>query len=152
MKFIEITSRKFIFEDATRNGGASNYKYRWLQTYKRFKILSYLEFEYRKSHTIKGDIRLELTCATKSSILHLHPQLLSQDSQHFTLTLAVLPGAALPHPKRGTAAVRHCHTWAATLPRLKWPLGLRGIYTFSLPPQCLSGALHSFSSSKNRRE
>ena len=26
MRFIEMTSREFIFEDATRNGGASNYK------------------------------------------------------------------------------------------------------------------------------
>ena len=54
MRFIDMTSRKFIFEDATRNGGAPNNKYRWLQTQKRFKILIYLEFEYRKSRTIKG--------------------------------------------------------------------------------------------------
>ena len=26
MSFIEMTSREFIFEDATRNGGSSNYK------------------------------------------------------------------------------------------------------------------------------
>ena len=26
MRFIEITSREFIFEDVTRNGGAPNYK------------------------------------------------------------------------------------------------------------------------------
>ena len=70
MRFIEITSREFIFEDATRNGGASNYKYRWLQTKKRFKILLYLEFEYRKSRTIKGDTMLNPTCATKCLILH----------------------------------------------------------------------------------
>ena len=38
---------------------------------------------------------LKLTCATKCSILNIHPQLLSQDSQHFTLTLPVLPGAAV---------------------------------------------------------
>ena len=55
MRFIEMTSREFIFEDATRNGGAPNYKCRWLQTQKRFKILLYLEFEYRKSYTIKWD-------------------------------------------------------------------------------------------------
>ena len=55
MRFIEMTSREFIFDDATRNGGAPNYKYRWLQTQKRFKILLDLESEYRKSHTIKGD-------------------------------------------------------------------------------------------------
>ena len=48
MRFIDMTSRKFIFEDATRNGGAPNNKYRWLQTQKRFKIILYLKFEYRK--------------------------------------------------------------------------------------------------------
>ena len=63
---------------------------------KEVEILLYFEFEYRKSCTIKGDTMLELTCATKCSILHLHPQLLSQDSQHFTLTLAVLPCPAVP--------------------------------------------------------
>jgi len=52
---------------------------------------------------------LKLTYATKCSNLHIHPQLLSQDSQHFTLTLAVLPDATVPHLERGTAAVRHCH-------------------------------------------
>jgi len=110
MRFIKMTIRKFIFKDATRNGGAPNYKYRWLQTQKRFKILLYLEFEYRISHTIKGDIMLKLTCATKCSILHIYPQLLSQDSQHFTLTLIVLPGAVVPHFERGTTTVRHCRT------------------------------------------
>ena len=54
MKFIEMTSREFIFKDATRNGGAPNYKYRWLQTQKMFKILLYLEFEYRKKSYYKG--------------------------------------------------------------------------------------------------
>ena len=54
MRFIEMTSRNFIFEDVTQNGGGPNYKYRWLQTQKRFKILLYLESEYRKSCTIKG--------------------------------------------------------------------------------------------------
>ena len=28
MRFIEMTSREFIFEDVTQNGGAPNYKYR----------------------------------------------------------------------------------------------------------------------------
>jgi hypothetical protein len=40
----------------------------------------YFEFEYRKSRTIKGDIILMLNYATKCSILHIDPQLLSQDS------------------------------------------------------------------------
>ena len=72
MRFIEMTSREFIFEDATRNG-APNYKYKWLQTQKRFKILLYLEFEYRKNCTIKGDTMLKLICATKCSNNHKHP-------------------------------------------------------------------------------
>ena len=70
MRFIEMTSREIIFEDATQNGGASNYKYRWLQTQKSFKILLYLKFEYRKSRTIKGDTMLKSTCEIKCSILH----------------------------------------------------------------------------------
>ena len=73
MRFIEMTSSEFIFEDATQNGGAPNYKYRWLQTQKMFKILLYLKFEYRKSRTIKGDTMLKLICATKCSNIHLLP-------------------------------------------------------------------------------
>ena len=63
----------------------------------------------------------------------MHPQIYSQDSLHFTITLAVLPGAVVPHMKRGTAALelRHCRDLSD-----RWGLG--GIYTFSLPPQCLS--------------
>ena len=40
---------------------------------------------------------LKLICATKCSNNHMHPQIHSQDSLHFTLTLAILRGAALPH-------------------------------------------------------
>ena len=103
-----------MFEDATRNGGAPNYKYRWLQTQKRFKILLYLEFEYRKSRTIKGDTMLKLICATKCSNNHKHPQIHSQDSPHFTITLAVLRGAALSHLKRGTDALESRHKEVST--------------------------------------
>ena len=106
MRFIEMTSREFIFEDATRNGGAPNYKCRWLQTQRRFKFF-YILNKYRKSRTIKGDTMLKLICATKCSNIHIHSQIHSQDSLHFTFTLVVLCGAALPHLKRGTAAVRH---------------------------------------------
>ena len=45
---------------------------------------------------------LKLICATKCSNIHMHPQIHSQDSLHFTLTLTVLRGAALPHLKRGS--------------------------------------------------
>ena len=44
----------------------------------------------------------KLICATKCSNNHMHPQIHSQDSLHFTITLAVLRGAALPHFKRGS--------------------------------------------------
>ena len=52
---------------------------------------------------------LKVTCATKCSNIHMHPQIHNQDSQNFTL--AILTGAALPHLKRGTAALKpwHCH-------------------------------------------
>jgi len=52
---------------------------------------------------------LKLICATKCSNNHMHPQIHSQDSLHFTITLAVLRGVALPHSKRGTAALESWH-------------------------------------------
>ena len=75
-----------------------NYKYRWLQTQKRFKILLYLEFEYSKNYTIKGDIMLKLIYATKYSNNHKHHQIYSQDSLHYTFTLAVLRGESFDSP------------------------------------------------------
>ena len=43
---------------------------------------------------------LKLICATKCSNNHKHPQIHSQDSLHFSITLAVLRGASsdLPDP------------------------------------------------------
>ena len=67
----------------------------------------------------KGDTMLKLTYATKCSNLHMHPQIHSQDSQHFTLTLAVLPGTVVSHLERGTVAEWHCRTCAAALSQLK---------------------------------
>ena len=113
MRFIEMTSREFIFKDATRNGGAPNYKYRWLQTQKRFMILLYHELEYRKSRTIKGDTMLKLICATKCSNNHKHPQIHSQDSPHFTITLPILCSAVLSYLKRGTDALESRHKEAS---------------------------------------
>ena len=52
---------------------------------------------------------LKLICATKCSNNHMHPQIHSQDSLYFTITIAVLRGAALPHLKRGTAALESRH-------------------------------------------
>ena len=45
---------------------------------------------------------LKLICATKCSNNHKHPQIHSQDSLHFTITLTVLRGATLPHLTRGS--------------------------------------------------
>ena len=70
---------------------------------KEVSILLYIEFEYRKSRTIKEDAMLKLTCATKCSNIHMYPQIHSQDMLTFTLTLAVLIGVALPHLSHGTA-------------------------------------------------
>ena len=44
----------------------------------------------------------KLICATKCSNNHKHSQIHSQDSLYFTITLAVLRGAALSHLKRGS--------------------------------------------------
>ena len=70
MRFIEMISRDFMFEDATRNGGAPNYKCRWLQTQRRFKFFYILNLS-----TIKGDTMLKLTCATKWLNIHMHTQI-----------------------------------------------------------------------------
>ena len=126
-----MTSKEFIFEDATRNGGAPNYKCRWLQTRRRFKFFYIFEFEYRKSHTIKRDTILKLICATKCSNIHMHPQIHSQESLHFTLTLVVLRGAALPQCDTAAVEPRHCHDSSD-----RW--GMRGIYTLPLPSQWYS--------------
>ena len=41
---------------------------------------------------------LKLRCASKCSNNHMHPQIHSQDSLHFTITLAVLRGASSDSP------------------------------------------------------
>ena len=42
---------------------------------------------------------LKLICATKCSNNHMHPQIHSQDSLHFTIILTVLQGASSDLPK-----------------------------------------------------
>ena len=144
MRFIEMISRDFMFEDATRNGGAPNYKCRWLQTQRRFKFFYILNLSIEKV-TIKGDTMLKLICATKCSNIHMHRLIHSQDSLYFTLTLAILCGAALPHLKRGTAALepRHCHDLSD-----RWGLG--GIYTLPLSFQRYSASSSSLPHAQNR--
>ena len=82
---------------------------------------------------------LKLTCTTKCSNLHMHPQIHNQDSLHFTLTLAILPGAALPHLKRGTAALKpwHCRDLSD-----RWGWGVLIPFSF-LPNVSLLSPTHS---------
>ena len=89
---------------------------------------------------------LKLICATKCSNIHMHPHIHSQDSINFTLTLAVLTGAALPHLKRGTVALEpwHCRDSSD-----RWELG--GIYTFPLSPQWYSASSSSLQHAQNRK-
>ena len=49
MRFIEMTSREFMFEDDTQNGGARNYKCRWLQAQRRFISFYILNLSIRKA-------------------------------------------------------------------------------------------------------
>ena len=49
MRFIKMTSMEFIFEDATCNGGAPNYKCRWVQTQRRFKFFYILNLSIDKA-------------------------------------------------------------------------------------------------------
>ena len=104
------------------------------------------KFEYRKSRTIKGGTVLKLICATKCSNNHMHPQIHSQDSLHFTLTLAILHGMALPHLKRGTTALepRHCRDLSD-----RWGLGV--FIPFPFLPNGSLPLLPHFSSSKIER-
>ena len=90
-------------KDNTFDGGAPYYKKDAVTNSKVFKFFDILNLSIGKSRTIKRDTMLKLTCATKCLNLHMHPQIHSQDSQHFTLTLDVLPGAALPHLSRDAA-------------------------------------------------
>ena len=48
MRFIKMKRREFIFEDATRNEGAPNYKGRWFQTQRRFKFFYILNLTIGK--------------------------------------------------------------------------------------------------------
>ena len=85
------------------------------------------------------DTMLKLTCATKCSNIHMHPQIHSQNNLNFTLTLAVLTGMALPHLKRGTVALKSYHYHDLSD---RWGRG--DIYTHPLPPQELSSSFCSF--------
>ena len=47
-RFIKMTNREFIFENATWNGGAPNYKCRWFQTQRRIKFFYILNLSIEK--------------------------------------------------------------------------------------------------------
>ena len=127
MRFIEMTSRESRIEDVIRNGGAPNYKWWWLKTQRRFKFFYISNLSLGMSYYKGGHNKVAKVCNQVLNLIHIHSQLLSQDSLTFTVfILAVLPGAAVPHLKRDTAAVRHCHSWATALPRLNWPLRVAG--------------------------
>ena len=49
IRFIEMTSRQFMFEDATQNRGAPNYKCRWLQTQKILNFFYILNLSIEKA-------------------------------------------------------------------------------------------------------
>ena len=64
-----------------------------------------------------GHNKLAKVCNQVLNLIHIHPHLLSQDNQFFNAFIfAVWPGAVVPHLKRGTTVVRHCHS--AALPQL----------------------------------
>ena len=92
----------------------------------------YFEFEYRKSRTIKRDIMLMLTCATKCSNLHKSNLISGQNSQlNTSLLFAVQPGAVVPHLKRGTIAVSTTQIGHGTIVTYLTVGSGGGIYTSS---------------------
>ena len=120
------------------NWRSPHYKWWLLQTQRRFKFFYISNLSVGIPYYKGGHNKLAKVCNQVLNLMHIHPQLLSQDNHLFTgFNLVVLPGAVVPHLKRGTAAVRHSHSWATALSWLNWPLGLGGIYTFSIPLQWL---------------
>ena len=104
-----------------------NYKWWRLQTQRRFKFFYISNLSVGIPYYKGGHNKLAKVCNQVLNLMHIHPQLLSQDNHLFTdFNLVVLPGAVVPHLKRGTAAVRHYRSWATALPRLNWPLRVAG--------------------------
>ena len=69
-----------------------------------------------------GHNKLAKVCNQVLNLLRIHPQLLNQDSQLINIfTLAILPGAAVPHLKRGTTVVEPRHYRDLTD---RWGLGV----------------------------
>ena len=63
--------------------------------------------------------KLAKVCNQLLNLIHIHAHMLRQDSQLITIfTLAVLPGVATPHLKRGATTMRHYRSSAATLQQL----------------------------------
>jgi len=125
MRFIETTSREFTIEDVIRNGGAPNYKWWWLETQRRFKFFLISNLSIEMSYYKGGHNKLAKVCNQVLNLTLLYPHLLSQDNQLFNVSPLL------------SCLVRQCRTWRETLPRLNWPLGVGGIYTFPIPLQRL---------------
>ena len=110
-----------------------------------FKFFYILNLSIGEPYYKEGTM-LKLICATKCSMYHIHPQFHSQDSQHFTLTPTVLPGAAVLHLDRGTATLEpwHYHDLSDC-----WKAG--GYLYFSLPLQCLLSSPTLVQTDENKR-
>ena len=127
MRFIEMTSGKFRIKDVAHNGGAPNYKRWWHQAQKEIISFYSLNLSIGMPYYKGGHNKLAKVCNQVLNLIHIHPHMLSRDSQLITVfTLAVLPSAAMPHLKRGIAVVESWHYHNLTN---HW-----GIYTFPIPP------------------
>ena len=78
----------------------------------------------------------------------MHPQIYSQDSLYFTLTLVVLRGATLPHLKRGTATTQvTVGGWGVFIPLPFLPNGTMPLLPHSSSPKTEQELSLSLSSS-----
>ena len=96
-------------------------------------------------------VEVELSLSTSHVLARLNLTHTSSVTQPRQPTLHSYPcylawcGSAAPRE-------RHYRTWAATLPGLKWSLGLGGTYIFSLPPQRLSSLSPTHSARPTTKE
>ena len=78
---------------------------------RRFISFYSLNLSIGMSYYKGGHNKLAKVCNQVLNLVHTHPHMLSHDSQLITVfTLAVLPGVAMPHSKRGTVVVQHSHS------------------------------------------
>ena len=78
-----------------------------------FKLFYILKLSIRMSYYKGEHNKLAKVCNQVLNLIHIHPHMLSQDSQPITIfTLVVMLGAAVPHQKKGTTTVWHCQSAA----------------------------------------